>query len=86
MPTPLHDSVQVAVQDYLSDMVFNSNFISPNQFMKLKIKVGTLYRSFVGQYAGQSKEPDLELKVRGRIPAPNLPAHCPIWVNETGYS
>jgi len=44
------------------------------------------YNTFIGPYAGTVKEPDLELKVNGRPPAPNVPVFCPVWVNETAWS
>jgi hypothetical protein len=104
MPTPLHNSIQLAVQDILKRMLV-TKFLSLNQYMKLGVEVGTsefpthlpkpfvliidvttAYSSFIGKYAGESKEADLELKVDGRPKVPSIPAFCPVWVNETGWS
>jgi hypothetical protein len=102
MPTPLHNSIQLAIQDIFEDMVEN-HFLSWQQFRRLKLEVGTsefhshlfrlymliidvAYLDFLNPYAGESKEADAALRVLGRQATATMPSYCPIWVNECRWT
>ncbi len=84
MPTYIHDSVQIAFQDLLKDML-KTGFLTWNQYETLSVYSGSRYQDFVGLHAGSTKEPDAGVLVDNRV-LNGQPSKCPIWLNECAYS
>ncbi|KAN0070702.1 hypothetical protein V8E54_010867 [Elaphomyces granulatus] len=84
IPTYIHDSVQIAFQDLLKDML-KTGFLTWSQFEILSIYSGSRYQDFVGIHAGSTKEPDAGVLVDNRV-LNGQPSKCPIWLNECAYS